>query len=81
MIAFYYVDKKYADYLRTHDRKVPNTDYETHRKFVCGVVLHVNGVKYYAPISHDTQKRQTSIIIRDKGRPISSIKFCFMKIA
>lgn len=78
MIAFYYVDKKYADYLRTHDRKVPNTDYETHRKFVCGVVLHVNGVKYYAPISHDTQKRQTSILIRDKGRPISSIKFCFM---
>lgn len=78
MLSFYFIDKKYADYLRDFEAKVPNTDYDTHRKFVCGVVLQVNGVKYYAPISHDTTKRQTSLLIYDKGKAISSIKFCFM---
>lgn len=78
MLSFYYIDKDYADYLRQYDTKVPALNYETHDKFFCGVVLSVNENKYYVPISHDTSKQQTSILIADKKRIISSLKFSFM---
>ena len=78
MLKFYYVDQLYADFLRTYDPKVPALSYEAHDKFFCGVVLKVNEKKYYAPISHDTNRQQTSLLIYDKGRVISSIKFAFM---
>lgn len=47
-------------------------------QFVCGVVLKINGVNYYAPISHTTKKYQTSLLIYNKTVPISSIRFSFM---
>lgn len=78
MLQFYYVDKKYADYLRKFDKQVPSLNYDSHDKFFCGIVLKIGDIKYYAPISHETRKQQTNIIITDKGVPISSIKFCFM---
>lgn len=78
MIDFYYVDKKYLDYLRTFDSKVPRQDYNINDKFFCGVVFKINNIKYYAPISHDITKRQTSFIIYEKKRPIATIKFSFM---
>lgn len=45
---------------------------------MCGIVLEVNGVKYYAPISHKTEKQQTNLQIYDKGKVISTIRFSFM---
>ena len=78
MLYFYYVNKEYANFLRQYDEKVPNLNYDSHDKFFCGVVFEINGFKYYAPISHETVKQQTSLIIYDKGRAISSIKFAFM---
>lgn len=47
-------------------------------QFVCGVVLKINGVNYYAPISHTTKKYQTSMLIYENNAPISSIRFSFM---
>ena len=60
------------------DRQIPNIHYSKNNKFVCGVVLNIGGIEYYAPISHTTKKYQTSLLIYDKETPISSIRFSFM---
>lgn len=78
MLKFYDIDKEYINYLKTFDKQVPNITYSSNNKFVCGIVLEVNGIKYYAPISHKTDKQQTNLQIFDNGRPISTIKFSFM---
>lgn len=78
MIAFYDIDKDYINFLKTLDKQVPNIEYNKNNKFVCGVVLNINDVKYYAPISHMTNKQQTNLQIFDKGKPISTIRFSFM---
>ena len=78
MIKFYDVEENYINYLKTIDRQIPNIAYSTNNKFVCGIVLDIDGVTYYAPISHTTQRFRTSKLIYDKGRPISSIRFSFM---
>ena len=77
-MKFYDIDEGYVKYLQTIDPQVPNIHYNTNNKFVCGVVLEINGVKYYAPISHTTRRFQTSMLIYDNNRPISSIRFSFM---
>lgn len=79
MLNFYDVDPKYANYLRQFDRRVPDIVYSSNNKFVCGIVLSINGYHYFAPISSNTSKQQTNILIKDnKGRVLSSIKFSFM---
>ena len=78
MLSFYYVDEAYADYLRQIDNHIPYFNYDTNKKFVCGIVLTVNDLAYYAPISHNTIKNQTSFVIYDGYRAISSIRFSFM---
>lgn len=78
MLRFYDIDEKYIQFLKTIDRQVPNVKYDSNNKFVCGVVLEINGVKYYAPISHKTDKQQTNLQIFDNGKPISTIRFSFM---
>lgn len=78
MLSFYYVNKDYVDYLRQFDSKVPTLNYDTHDKFFCGIVLNVGEIKYYVPVSHDTSRQQTSLLIYDGVRAISSLKFAFM---
>ena len=78
MLKFYDIDEDYVRYLQTIDRQIPNIHYSTNNKFVCGVVLKINGVNYYAPISHTTKKYQTSMLIYENNAPISSIRFSFM---
>lgn len=78
MLKFYDIDENYVKYLQTIDGQVPNIHYSTNNKFVCGVVLNIDGVDYYAPISHTTKKYQTSLLIYNKSIPISSIRFSFM---
>lgn len=77
-MKFYDIDEGYVKYLQTIDPQVPNIHYNTNNKFVCGVVLEIDGIKYYAPISHTTRKFQTSMLIYDGNRSISSIRFSFM---
>jgi protein AbiQ len=78
MFKFYDIDKEYVKFLKTIDKQVPNIEYDSNNKFVCGVVLNVDGIKYYAPISHNKQKQQTSLQIFDKEKVISTIRFSFM---
>lgn len=78
MIAFYDVDENYINFLKKYDRQIPNIKYEGNNKFVCGIVLDIDGISYYAPISHMADKKQTNLRILDKGKPISTIRFSFM---
>ena len=78
MLRFYDIDTDYIKFLKTIDHQVPNVKYNSNNKFVCGIVLEVNNIKYYAPISHKTEKQQTNIQIFDNGKPISTIRFSFM---
>ena len=78
MFKFYDADKGYIDFLKTIDNKIPNIEYGTHNKFVCGIVLSINGINYYAPVSHFNKPQKTNFPIRHKGNIIASIRFCFM---
>lgn len=78
MIAFYDVKEDYIKYLKTIDKQIPNIKYDSNNKFVCGIVLKIHGIDYYAPISHLTKPQQTNMLIKDKNRVISTIRFSFM---
>lgn len=79
MLSFYDVDVEYAKYLRQFDDKIPYITYNDRNKFVCGIVLRINGLSYYAPISSKTIKRRTCMLILNKrGQILSSIKFNYM---
>lgn len=79
MLRFYDVDSEYVDYLRKFDGRVPYIQYGDKEKFVCGIVLSINGCDYFAPISSKTAKQQMATYIKDKDDKIlSSIKFNYM---
>lgn len=79
MLKFYDVDKSYIEFLKTTEAKIPNISYDTHDKFICGVVLRINGKKYYAPISSFNKPQRTNILLKNnKGRVTSSIRLSFM---
>lgn len=78
MIKFYDVDKNYINFLKTIDSQIPNIEYEGNNKFVCGIVLTINNINYYAPISHMTNRQRTNIQITENGRALSTIRFSFM---
>ena len=79
MLKFYDVENNYVRFLQTHDKRIPNVSETGNSKFLCGVVLAINGVDYYAPISSNTNVYQTSYPIAGaNGKIISTIRFCFM---
>ena len=78
MIQFFDVDDKYTTYLQSIDRQVPNIKYTSNNKFVCGIVLQINGFDYVAPISSKTNKQRTNILIYNGSQVLSYIKFSFM---
>jgi len=77
-LAFYDVDNTYANYLRSIEPKIPNIRYANNDKFLCGIVLEVNGFKYYAPISSFKINQLTNILIYHNQKAISSIRFSYM---
>ena len=82
-LNFYDVDKTYTDYLRNFDNKVPYIQYKGKDKFLCGVVLTVNNINYYVPVSSNTNRFLSSFIIYDyktnkKKFSTSSLRFSFM---
>ena len=84
-LKFYEVDGEYIKYLRVNgDQKIPNIEYENHKKFFCGIVLTINNFNYFAPVSSYNKKVHTSFLIMDKDREtkelkaISSLRFSFM---
>jgi protein AbiQ len=81
-LDFYEVSADYISYLLRFDSKVPRVDYSAtskHDKFLCGIVLSVNGHDYFAPISSFTTPQRTNMIIKnEEGKTLSSIRFSFM---
>lgn len=78
MLRFYTVDSNYINYLKQIDKKIPNLVYAPREKFVCGVVLEINGVYFYAPISHFNKAQRTNFPIIDNDKIISTVRLCFM---
>jgi hypothetical protein len=63
-LRFYDVDKDYIDLLSKYDSKLPAISYNKYDKFVCGIVLDINDINYYAPISSfNLQQKQISLYI------------------
>jgi len=79
-IQFYYVAPDYIAYLKTVDARVPDVVYPgRHKKMLCGAVLQVNGISYYAPLSHNTSPSSTNFIIKNsKGKPVASLRLQYM---
>ena len=81
-LDFYEVNAEYITYLMSFDAKVPYVDYTAeggHDKFLCGVVLFVNGHDYFAPISSFNIQQRTNMIIKnEQSKAVSSIRFSFM---
>ena len=79
MIKFYDIDKNYINYLKTIDNKIPNIECSINNKFVCGIVLNINNINYYAPISSRKEIQRTNFPIYNKHNDIiATIRFCFM---
>ena len=86
-LNFYTADFDYVKYLQEAEKqskgysRVPNMEYtEGHKqKFLCGVVLCVNDIDYYVPVtSYKQQKPDNFLITADNGRVVSSLRFNYM---
>jgi protein AbiQ len=66
-LFFYDVDADYVKYLKAAEKtkrgftRVPDVEYENERKMVCGVVLEMNGYKYYVPVSSYKKKQPNNL--------------------
>ncbi len=86
-LEFYKVDKKFLAFLYREDKKkngfscVPTMNYAATQKekFMCGVVLKVGSLDYFAPVSSYTIKKSNNVLLySDDGRVTSSIRLNFM---
>ena len=78
-LKFYEVDESYISYLKMYESRIPNINYKEHKKFVCGIVLDMQGYHYFAPVSSYNKKNDTNfLILNEQNNPISSIRFSFM---
>lgn len=86
-LNFYTVDSAYVEYLKDAETKkrgftrVPNMDYGPNRKqkFLCGIVLQIDDVNYYVPVSSYKKNRHDNfLIIADSGDVVSSLRFNYM---
>ena len=81
------MDPNYVQFLKKAEQaqrgfsRVPNVEYGENRKpkFLCGVVLQVNNVDYYVPVtSYKQQKPDNFLIKADNGQVTSSLRFNYM---
>ncbi|WFA07920.1 type III toxin-antitoxin system ToxN/AbiQ family toxin [Tissierella sp. Yu-01] len=87
-LSFYDVDKEYINYLKQEEikrrgfTKVPNIEYKNEQKFLCGIVLSINNVDYYVPVTSYKKKKSENFLIifdDDKFNKIKgSLRFNFM---
>lgn len=86
-LKFYKIDYNYIKHLQNIEietrgfTRVPNLDYGKDRKqkFVCGIVLNINNINYFAPItSFKSQKPDNFLICNSRGKVLSSIRFNYM---
>ena len=86
-LNFYTVDADYVLHLQKSERdkrgfsRVPNMVYNEKykQKFLCGIVLRINDVDYYVPVtSYKQQKPDNFLIIANNGQVVSSLRFNYM---
>ena len=78
-LKFYDIDKEYIKYLKSYEEKIPDIAYDRRDKFICGVVLNINGMNYFAPVSSFPKQQKTNLLIyNEKGEINGSIRFSFM---
>jgi len=86
-LNFYTVDLEYVRYLQKAEQekrgfsRVPNMSYSEKykKKFLCGIVLQVNNIDYYVPLtSYKQQKPDNFLISADNGQVVSSLRFNYM---
>ena len=73
---FYTIDENYLDYLRQFEKHIYYTKgNKTNRKFV-GIVLEINNIKYYAPLTHivDKSYKTDFIICNNNNEKIATVK-------
>lgn len=79
-LFFYDVDVEYVKHLQAAEiakrgfTRVPNIEYGTRRKMVCGVVLVINDLKYYVPISSYKRQQPNNILIRLEDDRYNQVK-------
>jgi protein AbiQ len=86
-LNFYIVDLDYVDFLKRaeYDKRgfsrIPNMEYsKKHKpKFLCGIVLQVNSIDYYVPVTSYKQQKPDNFLIKvDNGQTVSSLRFNYM---
>ena len=86
-LNFFEVDINYVNYLKNAEinkrglSRVPNMVYDKSRKqkLICGVVLSVNNIDYYVPLTSFKKSMPDNFVILDRdGSPISSLRFNYM---
>ena len=86
-LDFYCVDSEYVKYLKKAEEakrgfsRVPNMAYGPQQKpkFLCGVVLRINDMDYYAPVTSYKQKKPDNFLIHAaNGRVVASLRFNYM---
>lgn len=86
-LNFYTVDPDYVHFLQKAEQeargfsRVPHIDYGKHRKqkFLCGVVLQINSMKYYVPVTSYKEKKPDNFLIQAaNGVVVSSLRFNYM---
>lgn len=86
-LNFYIVNNEYVNYLKEAEIKkrgfsrVPNMAYGKNRKqkFLCGVVLNIHKLLYFAPVTSYKKKQADNFLIyADNGRVTSSLRFNYM---
>jgi protein AbiQ len=81
-LNFYYIDTNYADFLRDEkfgDTHIPYTVYPNGEKFFIGVVLNINNINYFAPVTSNKGVNPAAFnILEADGRIISSVRTNYM---
>lgn len=86
-LNFYTVDTDYVKYLQQAELqyrgfcRVPNVEYglQQKAKFLCGIVLKVNNVDYYVPVSSYRQQKADNFLIKaSNNKIVGSLRFNYM---
>lgn len=87
-LSFYDIEIDYVNYIQHEEikhrgfTKVPNVEYNNEKKFLCGIVLKINELDYYVPVSsYKTQQSENFLIVieDDKYNQVKgSLRFNFM---
>lgn len=58
--------------------RISNIEYNERKKFLCGIIMNIKGMDYFAPVSSKISKGKNNVVINENGRDLASIKLSFM---